>query len=75
MTILFPILGKGPFAREAAFQESRNRQWQQTKDDATSQWFKVVDTETGKIIAAGMWHTYETDPFNEFPDELFVAYW
>ena len=75
MTILFPILGNGPSARAEAFQESKKRQWQQTKEDLTSQWLKIVDTDTGKIIAAGMWHTFEMDPFDGVADEPFVAYW
>ena len=75
MAILFPILGNGPSARAEAFQDSKNRQWQQTKEDSTSQWLKVVDADTGKIIAAGMWHTFETDPFDGVPDKPFVADW
>ena len=75
MTLFFPILGNGPSARAETIQKSKEQQWQASKEDDTCQWLKVVDMETDKIIAAGMWHTYKTDPFEGVPDEPFVVEW
>lgn len=67
--LFFPILGPGPEARAAALKESTERQLSWHKEDPTSHWIKVVNSETGKIIGAAEWHVYEENPYASQTDE------
>ncbi|KAF9874036.1 GNAT family [Colletotrichum karsti] len=50
-----------PAAREEALREgtARLRSWH--RGDPTSTWLRVVDEETGKVVAGGRWSIYEKD--------------
>lgn len=73
--ILFcPTRGEGPDARADSLQESKERQIQWHHADPTSRWIEVVDTDTGKAIAAAQWNVHESDPFAK-PSPPMTAYW
>ena len=70
-----PTRGTHPTARAESLQEAKERQIQWTHADPTSQWLKVIDTDTAKIVAAGMWHVHEADPYANSSDTPFEAAW
>lgn len=48
----------------AGFIELRDRQIRQWRDDPTSRWFKIVDTETGdRVVGAANWNTFLENPY------------
>ncbi|KAL8947502.1 MAG: hypothetical protein Q9222_006221 [Ikaeria aurantiellina] len=61
--IYCPTIGTGPSARLDAMRESSNRQWEWHKDDSTSHWIKVIDTETDKVIGGAQWNMYPENPY------------
>jgi len=64
MQILFPVFGGAAKDREAAIQESKERQWQWHSGDATSHWFYVEDDDReGEILGGAQWHVHEKNPF------------
>lgn len=69
-----PIIGDGPNARQDSMKESTARQLEWHNSDPTSLWHKVVDVDTGKIIAAALWKICPSNPF-EHPDDHSEAYW
>ena len=76
-----PTFGSGSEAREAALKEHAQRFHEWHVSDPTSHWKKVVDTETGAIIAGALWKIHESSPFPD-PDasgdaghEDHTAYW
>ncbi|KAI8240314.1 hypothetical protein K4K57_002901 [Colletotrichum sp. SAR 10_99] len=48
-----------PAAREAALAEATARMRAEHRADPTSTWLKVVDDETGQIVAGGRWSFFE----------------
>ena len=72
--ILFPIIGSGHDAEAVAISEGAARQLRDSKADPHAQWIKVVDTDTGKIIAGALWKFYDTNPYRA-PLDPFVALW
>lgn len=72
--LFWPIIGDGPNAREDSLKECIERQLDWHRSDPTSYWHKVVDTDTGKIVAAALWKICPSNPF-EHPDEHSEAYW
>jgi len=69
-----PIIGDSPTAREESLKESTTRQLEWHESDPTSYWHKVVDIDTGEIIAAALWKICPTNPF-EHEDDHSEAYW
>lgn len=61
--IFLPIHGPGPEAREAALQEGSERLKLWHTQDPSSHWQKVVDSNTGKIVAGASWNIHKTNPF------------
>ena len=48
----------------AGFIELRDRQARTWRNDPTSRWFKVVDTEIGnKVVGAANWNTFAENPY------------
>ncbi len=66
-----------PDPSPAGFEELRDRQLSWHKNDPTSRWFKVVDTDIGdKVVGGACWNTYTTNPYpeiREYPME--VTWW
>ena len=56
--VLTPILFPGPFP-EGASAKRAEEMVQQLRMDPTSRWLKVIDTDTGKMIAFAKWNVYE----------------
>ncbi|GLA01933.1 hypothetical protein AnigIFM60653_001224 [Aspergillus niger] len=67
--LFFPIQGSSPTARDAAIQDAVKRQIHWHRSDPSSQWIKVIDVESGKIVGAACWHIYETNPYTVTSDE------
>ena len=65
LNLFFPIHGQGPEARAAALHEATERHIGWHRGDPSSRWLKVIDTETGRLVGAACWHTYENNPFTE----------
>lgn len=69
----FPIHGSGEQARESAIKEGATRLKRWHTEDPSSNWRKVVDTQSGKIAGASLWNIYTENPFAE-PDNLEVTW-
>ena len=68
--LFFPILGADPDAQATALEESIDRQLRWHKEDPTSRWIKVVDSENKRIAGAACWHVFEKNPYDvESEDE------
>ena len=71
----YPAWGPNPSDRAAAIQESKTRQIKFHHSKPSSNWVKVVDDDTGKVVGAALWHIYEEDPFKNPPDEKMTCFW
>lgn len=69
----FPIHGNDEQARENAIEEGAARLKSWHRDDPSSNWRKVVDTESGKVAGAALWKIYNENPF-AVPDDLEVTW-
>ena len=74
MQLLFPVLGGSPSSRDAAIEESKERQWQWHSGDATSHWLYIEDDQTGEVVGGAQWHVHEKNPFEEEGEKM-DAYW
>lgn len=72
--LMFPVSGDGPGAEAEAKKVGADRQLQLSKSDPNNRWLKVIDTDTGKIVAGALWKIYSTNPFRA-PPEKFDAFW
>ena len=61
--IYCPTLGTGPNARQDSMKECRERQLADHKEDSTSHWYKVVDSDSGQIIGGAQWNIYHENPY------------
>lgn len=66
--IFLPIFGPGPEFREAALEEASTRLKLWHTEDPSSHWQKIVDTDTGRIVAGASWNIYRTNPFADSHD-------
>lgn len=58
------------------FIELRDRQIRTWRNDPTSRWFKIVDTEIGnKVIGAANWNTFTDNPYAKEVEHLVEANW
>jgi hypothetical protein len=73
--LMFPILGSGPSAEAEAIKAGRDRQLQDTKASPNDRWVKVIDTDTGKIIAGALWKMYTTNPYRAPLEKLDACWW
>ncbi|KAL0931781.1 GNAT family [Colletotrichum truncatum] len=65
-----------PAAREAALQEATERLRSWHRADPTSTWLKVVDDETGELVAGGRWSLYKKEKPNPYTGQQRVeALW
>ena len=73
--LLRPDRGNSPKAREG-FKELRDRQLAWHKNDPTSRWFKVVDTDLGdKVIGGANWNTFTENPYPKALDHPLEGTW
>ncbi|MCJ1310492.1 hypothetical protein MMC25_004156 [Agyrium rufum] len=61
-----PILGIGCGARARAIEESTKRMQAWHDAEPESYWQKVVDVESGKIVAGALWKIYKKNPFVKY---------
>ena len=73
--IYCPTLGTSPNAREDSMKECRERQLADHKGDATSHWFKVVDSESGQIAGGAQWHVYQENPYVNGMEHIEATWW
>ncbi|KAL8788973.1 MAG: hypothetical protein Q9213_001382 [Squamulea squamosa] len=73
--IYCPTLGTGPNAREESMNECRERQLADHKADATSHWFKVVDSNSGQIVGGAQWNIYHENPYVNGVGHIEATWW
>lgn len=73
--IYCPTLGTGPNAREESMKECRERQLAEHKGDATSHWFKAVDSDSGQIVGGAQWHVYQENPYVNGMEHIEATWW
>lgn len=72
---LRPDRGCSAKAREG-FKELRDREWGWHKQDPTSRWFKVVDTDIGdKVVGGANWNTFTENPYPKVVEHPMEATW
>lgn len=69
----FPIHGNDEQSREKAIEEGATRLKRWHTEDPSSNWRKVVDTESGRIAGAALWNIHHENPFAA-PDNLEVTW-
>lgn len=69
----FPIFGNDKQAREDAIAEAAARLKLWHSEDPSSNWRKVVDTESGRIAGAALWNIHLENPFAT-PDNMEVTW-
>lgn len=69
----FPIFGNDKQAREDAITEAAARLKLWHSEDPSSNWRKVVDTESGRIAGAALWNIHVENPFAT-PDNMEVTW-
>ncbi|KAI4266606.1 MAG: hypothetical protein L6R38_008649 [Xanthoria sp. 2 TBL-2021] len=73
--IYCPTLGTGPNAREESMKECRERQLADHKGDATSHWFKVVDSDSGQIVGGAQWNIFHENPYVNGVGHIEATWW
>ncbi|KAI4231319.1 MAG: hypothetical protein L6R40_007764 [Gallowayella cf. fulva] len=73
--IYCPITGTGPDARLEALKESTDRQLAWHREDATSHWLKVVDSESGQVVGAAQWNIYRENPYLNGVEHTDAFWW
>jgi hypothetical protein len=66
--LFFPVLGKGPGARDAALKDHAARLQEWDEHDPDGFWHKVVDPDSGAMVAAALWRLHHENPFTEHED-------
>lgn len=61
--LTYPILDTGPTAEASAVKNAAARQKQDVHADPLSRWMKIVDSDSGKIVAGALWRFYDTNPY------------
>ncbi|POS72410.1 hypothetical protein DHEL01_v209191 [Diaporthe helianthi] len=69
----FPTFGDDNQAREDAITEGATRLKLWHSEDPSSNWRKVVDTESGRIAGASLWNIHLENPFAT-PDNMEVTW-
>lgn len=74
--IFYPIWGPSPSDRAAAIQESKERQLALHRFRAgVSNWIKVVDDSTGKVIGGAQWCLFDKDPYKNRRGMEMTCFW
>jgi hypothetical protein len=73
--LFFPVLGYTSSAREAAITESKARFWENHSSAATSNWFYVEDTASGKVVGCAQWEIHTQNPFKAGTPTLQAPWW
>ena len=61
--------------RGPSIEECRERQWSWHKADPQSNWFQVVDTDTGEVVGGTQWVVNEVDPFEKPVPTIKATWW
>lgn len=61
--LTFPNLGSGASGEAKAIETAAARQLQDIKKDPSNRWIKMVDVDTGKIVAGALWKFYDSNPY------------
>ena len=69
-----PVLGSGPNAHAESLKAAIARQLNWHSAEASSYWQKVVDADSGKIVAGALWKIHKTNPFDP-PQDPHEAEW
>lgn len=72
--LTFPNLGTSPSDEAEAIKKGAARQLQGIRADPRSQWMKMVDTATGKIVAGALWKFYESNQYRAPMEESSAAW-
>ncbi|KAL8808964.1 MAG: hypothetical protein Q9223_003747 [Gallowayella weberi] len=72
--IYCPTIGTGSDARSESIKECTNRQLSWHKEDPTSRWLKVLDTESGHVAGGAQWNIYRENPYPNGVEHT-DAYW
>ena len=73
--LLRPDRGSSSTGREG-FKELRDRQIAWHKEDPTSTWLKIVDTDIGgKVVGGACWNTFLENPYPQPLDHPMEATW
>ncbi|KAL8799331.1 MAG: hypothetical protein Q9182_005975 [Xanthomendoza sp. 2 TL-2023] len=72
--IYCPTTGTGPDARSESIKECTDRQLSWHKEDPTSRWLKVLDTESGHVVGGAQWNIYRENPYPNGVEHT-DAYW
>lgn len=73
--LMRPDRGCSPRGREG-FKELRDRQIAYHRNDPTSTWLKVVDTDIGdKVVGGAQWNTFLENPYPQPVDHPVEASW
>lgn len=73
--IFFPTFGDGPDAKATAIAESKERIWNQHKNNPASHWIYVREESTGRVVAGCQWRIYDDNPFEEGPPTITAIWW
>jgi hypothetical protein len=73
--VIFPVLGYAPADREASLAEAKHRLWTQHLADPSSNWFYVVESESGNVVGSCQWQIFTTNPFPEGKTKLQAPWW
>ncbi|ORY18371.1 hypothetical protein BCR34DRAFT_654405 [Clohesyomyces aquaticus] len=65
LPLLFPADESDPHGQETAIEKSKVMLLQAHHADPTGHWFKVTDSNTGKIVGGCRWHVNETNPYKQ----------
>ena len=73
--LMRPDRGCSPKGRQG-FKELRDRQIAYHRNDPTSTWLKVVDTDIGdKVVGGAQWNTFLENPYPQPVDHPVEASW
>lgn len=76
LPLTFPADDDSAAAREKQVAQCQAAMMHMHRSDPTSQWLKVTNVATGKIIAGCRWHIHEKDPYSNAPDKPFsIPFW
>lgn len=73
--IYCPIIGTGPNVRQDWMKESTERQLSWHREDPTSTWLKVVDSDSGQIVGGAQWNVYLENPYPNGVEHTDAVWW
>ena len=73
--LTFPYLGTGSMMETQALKDRQKLLYESTRGDPSYRWVKVVDTQTGRIVAGALWNFYPTNPYRAPPPRPQAPWW